>query len=194
METRIRSDLENLAALLLQLRAEAPAIRRAAERCIDALRRGHKILFCGNGGSAADAQHLAAELMGRYKLNRAALPALALTTDTSVLTAIANDYGYETVFRRQVEGLGQPGDVLIAITTSGNSPNILAAAAAAAARGLTTIGMTGRSGGQLAALADITLRMPSDTANTIQEMHIAVGHLLCDLIESALTHEQSTLP
>lgn len=186
MEDRIRSDFEKLAALFLELRKESATIRQIAELCITALQKGNKILFCGNGGSAADAQHLAAELMGRYKLNRAALPAIALTTDTSILTAVSNDYGYETVFKRQVEGLGRPGDVLFGITTSGGSPNVLAAVATAGALGMRTVGMTGSTGGKLAELAELTLCVPSTTANTIQEMHIAVGHLLCDLIESAL--------
>lgn len=194
MEDRIRSDFEKLAALFLELRNEAGLIQKIAEICIKALQNGKKILFCGNGGSAADAQHLAAELMGRYKMDRTALPALALTVNSSVLTAVANDYGYERVFARQVEGLGQAGDVLFGISTSGNSANVLAAVEAARELGMRTIAMTGSTGGKLAELAGVTLCVPSRVANTIQEMHIAVGHILCDLIESACCHEQSSLP
>jgi D-sedoheptulose 7-phosphate isomerase len=194
MEERIQSEFQKLSDHFLELKRQAGVIRQAAEICIQALRAGNKLLFCGNGGSAADAQHLAAELIGRYKKERAPFPAIALTVDSSALTAIANDYGYECVFRRQVEGLGQKGDVLIGLSTSGNSPNVLSAIACAKERGLSTIGLSGITGGKLRELADVAICVPSSVANTIQEMHIAVGHVLCDLIESALCHEKSPVP
>jgi len=149
----------------------------------DALERGNKIVFCGNGGSAADAQHLAAELVGRYLIDRAPLPALALTVDTSALTAIANDYSFDEVFARQLGGVGQTGDVLVAISTSGNSRNVLRAIEVAREKGIKTIGLTGQSGGQMRQLCDICICVPSDRTNHIQEMHIAVGHMICGAVE-----------
>lgn len=193
MEEKIKSEFSRLSALLLELQNLAPVIRQTAEACIQSLRDGHKLLFCGNGGSAADAQHLAAELIGRYKLERAALPAIALTADTSVLTSVANDYGYALTFRRQIDGLGAKGDVLFALSTSGNSPNVIEAVIRAKEKGLFTVGLTGSGGGRLAALADIAIQVPAQAANTIQELHIAVGHVLCDLIESETCHDQSAL-
>jgi D-sedoheptulose 7-phosphate isomerase len=151
-----------------------------------AQRSGRKILFAGNGGSAADAQHLAGELVSRFNYDRPGLPAFALTTDTSVLTAIGNDYGYERLFARQVEAVGNAGDVLVAIYTSGRSPNILEALRVARAKGLVTVGMTGRGGGRLPELCDHLLRTPSDATPRIQEGHIAMGHTICCLIELAL--------
>jgi D-sedoheptulose 7-phosphate isomerase len=161
-------------------------IAAAAEIIIASLREGHLVAFCGNGGSAADAQHLAGELVGRFRLDRPAFRALALTTDTSVLTAIANDFGYERIFARQVEALLGPGDVLVAITTSGASPNVLEACRAAAARGARTIGMTGSDGGALKALADLCLCVPAHDTPRIQELHIIAGHVICELVEEAL--------
>lgn len=154
--------------------------------CETALRRGNKLLFAGNGGSAADAQHLAAELVVRFKLDRPGLPALALTVDSSILTAIGNDYGFEQLFARQVQAMGQAGDVLIALSTSGNSANILAAIPVAEAMGVHVVGMTGASGGMLAQVADLCLRMPSDDTPRIQEAHTLLGHILCDLLEQNL--------
>jgi D-sedoheptulose 7-phosphate isomerase len=142
--------------------------------------------LCGNGGSAADAQHIAAELVGRFVADRRALPAIALTTDTSALTAIANDYGYDAVFSRQLEGLAQPGDVLIAISTSGNSANVLAAANTGKAMGVQVLGLLGGSGGKLLNACDDSLVVPSKTTARIQECHILIGHMLCDLVETAL--------
>ena len=165
---------------LTQLESVVQAAIDAAEI---ALRRGNKILFCGNGGSAADAQHLAAELMGRYLIDRAPLPALALTVDTSALTAIANDYSFDEVFARQVHGIGQAGDILFAISTSGNSKNVLRAIEVARERAITTIGLTGQSGGLMRQLCDICICVPSDRTNHIQEMHIAVGHMICGEVE-----------
>lgn len=161
-------------------------LARVAGACIAALRDGGKILFAGNGGSAADAQHLAGELVSRFNYDRPGLPAFALTVDTSVLTAIGNDYGYERVFARQVQAVGNAGDVLIAISTSGRSPNILEAVREARAKGMVTVGMTGRGGGALAAQCDHCLRTPSDLTPRIQEGHIAMGHTLCWLIERAI--------
>jgi D-sedoheptulose 7-phosphate isomerase len=166
--------------------AIAAQLGDAARRCIEALRGGRKIMFCGNGGSAADAQHLAGELVSRFNYDRPGLPAMALTTDTSILTAIGNDYGYEQLFARQVEASGVPGDVLVAISTSGNSPNVLRALEAARVRKLVTIGLTGRSGGRMAGGCDILIRAPAAHTPRVQEAHIVIGHTLCALIESAL--------
>jgi len=161
-------------------------LQRAVSLCVQALREGRKLLFAGNGGSAADAQHWAGELVSRFYYDRPGLAAIALTTDSSILTAVGNDYGYDYTFARQIEALGQAGDVFIAISTSGNSPNILRAAQAARARGMHVLGFTGRGGGKLAPLADICFRMPSDETPRIQEGHEFIGHLLCALIESRM--------
>ncbi|NEV77759.1 D-sedoheptulose 7-phosphate isomerase [Rhodopseudomonas sp. BR0C11] len=162
------------------------ASRAIAAASIKALQQGRKILLAGNGGSAADAQHIAAEIIGRYKRDRAAWPAVALTTDTSALTAIANDYGFERVFARQVEGLGQPGDVFIGITTSGRSPNILAALEVARQRGLVTVGMTGPSGGSMGTLCDYLLIAPAPETALVQQIHLMAAHAICDEIEVVL--------
>ena len=151
------------------------------------LKGGGKILLCGNGGSAADAQHIAGELLSRYESDRAPLAAVALTTDTSVLTAIGNDYGYEHVFERQVLGLGRKGDVLLALSTSGRSPNILRALDAAKKNGLVTIGFTGQAGGDMASRCDLALRAPSDKTPVIQQIHITAAHVICGLIERSLS-------
>ncbi|MDD6814279.1 MAG: D-sedoheptulose 7-phosphate isomerase [Akkermansia muciniphila] len=187
MNQYISSELNVIAAGMHQLAAECTGtLANIAKLCLDSMRAGGKVMFCGNGGSAADAQHLAAELVGRYKLNRPAYAALALTTDTSILTAVGNDFGYDTVFERQVQGLGRAGDVLIGISTSGNSKNVLLAMQAARAMGIHTVAFTGCGGGAMAQQADLSLRVPSDVTNHIQEMHIACGHLLCGLVEKAL--------
>jgi D-sedoheptulose 7-phosphate isomerase len=165
------------------------AAQKIAEVVIAALRSGNKLLIIGNGGSAADAQHIAAEIVGRYKQDRPAYAAIALTTDTSALTAIANDYGFEQVFARQVAGLGSRGDVLLALSTSGRSPNILAALRIARDRGLLTIGFTGSKGDTLGALCDHLLVAPSDDTPVIQQIHLAVAHGICDEIEQALMRE-----
>jgi D-sedoheptulose 7-phosphate isomerase len=169
-------------ALLVTARTIAAAI-------INALRSGNKILLIGNGGSAADAQHIAAEIIGRYKQDRPAYAAIALTTDTSALTAIANDYGFEQVFARQVEGLGARGDVLLALSTSGRSSNILAALRTARKRGLVTIGFTGSKGEALGALCDHLLVSPSDDTPVIQQIHLSVAHGICDEIEQTVMRE-----
>lgn len=158
----------------------------AARRIIEAFKADRKLLLIGNGGSAADAQHIATELVGRFKMERKALPAVALTTDTSLLTALANDYGYETVFSRQLEALASDGDVLLAITTSGTSPNILKAVETAHSKGVTVIGLTGESGGKLKNVADLTIMVPSQDTARIQEAHITIGHIICFLVEKEL--------
>ncbi|MFC3847773.1 D-sedoheptulose 7-phosphate isomerase [Helicobacter baculiformis] len=160
-------------------------IEGAALLLIEALKEGNKVLICGNGGSAADAQHFAAELTGRYKRERAGLPAIALSTDTSALTAIANDYGYPRVFARQVEALGRQGDYLVGISTSGNSENVLLALQRGKELGLSTLGLSGHQGGKMRALCDCHLVVPSTDTPRIQEMHILIIHLLCDAIERA---------
>jgi D-sedoheptulose 7-phosphate isomerase len=161
-------------------------IDTVAGRCVRAFSEGKKLLFCGNGGSAADAQHMAAELSGRFRLDRPPLFAEALHVNSSFLTAVANDYGYEQVFARMIQASGREGDVLIAISTSGNSPSILVAAQAASSQGMTVVGMTGASGGKLAEHCHLLLNMPSDSTPRIQEAHILVGHILCELIEERL--------
>jgi D-sedoheptulose 7-phosphate isomerase len=168
------------------LLATAQAIAAAM---IDVFRSGNKILLVGNGGSAADAQHIAAEIVGRYKHDRPAWTAIALTTDTSMLTAITNDYGFEQVFSRQIEGLGGRGDVLLALSTSGRSPNILAALRTARARGLVTIGFTGSNGEALRALCDHLFVSPSDVTAVIQQIHLTYAHGICDEIEQTMMRE-----
>lgn len=187
----MRSALRAAAALMTRMEADTglqDAATRAAEACITALRAGHKIMICGNGGSAADAQHWAGELVSRFLYDRPGLPAIALTTDSSILTAIGNDYGYERVFSRQVEALGQVGDVLFGLTTSGRSANILAAMRAARERGIVTVGFTGNGPGaaELAAMCDITIRVPSTSTPAIQEGHEVLGHAICAMIEAAM--------
>ncbi len=161
----------------------APQLETLVTRLADCLDVGGKILWFGNGGSAADSQHLAAELVVRYRANRRALASIALTTDTSILTAHANDFGFETVFARQLEALARPGDVAMAISTSGDSPNVLAGAQAARALGVYCVGWTGARGGKLAELADECLRVPSGVTARIQEAHILIGHWLCEALE-----------
>ena len=162
------------------------AARKIAETIASALRSGNKLLIAGNGGSAADAQHIAAEIVGRYKKDRPAYAALALTTDTSALTSIGNDYGFEQIFSRQVEGLGRRGDVLLAMTTSGRSPNILSALKAARSRGLVTVGLTGAKGAAMSASCDHLLVAPSDDTAVIQQIHMAFAHGICEVIEQKL--------
>lgn len=154
--------------------------------CVLVYKNEKKILIAGNGGSAADAQHFAAELVGRYGFDRPSLPSLALTTDTSNLTAIGNDYGYDYVFSRQLEGMGQKGDLFIGISTSGNSQNILNAFASAKAKGITTVALTGRDGGKMANVADYTLIVPSNATPRIQESHLLIEHMICDAIEKEM--------
>jgi len=162
-------------------------IETASIIIVQALKNGNKVLLCGNGGSAADAQHIAAELTGRYKSERRGLPGIALTTDTSALTAIGNDYGYDRVFDRQVEALANKGDVIIGISTSGNSKNIVSALKLGQELGCQTVGLTGRDGGAMNDVCDINLIVPSDNTPRIQEMHILFGHTICQIVDNNLS-------
>ena len=173
-------------ALFDRLHALQPDIERAAELMADTLRRGRKLLFMGNGGSAADCQHLAAEFTGRFLRERAPLAAISLTTDTSALTCIGNDYGFDEVFARQLAGVGQAGDCAVGISTSGRSPNVLRALERAKDLGLTTIGLSGRDGGDMRALCDLCIVVPHPDTARIQEAHIFIGHSWCALVEQAL--------
>jgi D-sedoheptulose 7-phosphate isomerase len=170
----------------------AQAMERAARILIDCFSRGGKVLLFGNGGSAADAQHIAAEWEGRFRRERPGLPAIALTANTSDLTAIANDYGFERVFARLVEAHGREGDVAIALSTSGNSPNVLAALEEARVRRMHTLGLAGNDGGKLAGLVDVALVVPSDRTDRIQEVHITALHALCDAVDDALYPETAS--
>ena len=172
------------AALHERVRRNAGPTLVAAQAMADALKAGRKLLVFGNGGSAADAQHLAAELVGRFQKERAALPAIALTVDTSVLTSVANDYSYKQVFVRQIEALGQPGDVAFGISTSGESPNVLLGLQAARARGLKTIALTGRDGGTIGPAAEIHVNVPDQHAARVQEVHRTILHVMCEVIET----------
>ena len=164
-------------------------IAQTAEVIAHGLRNGRKMLLFGNGGSAADSQHLAAEMVGRFGPERSALAAIALSTDTSILTAVGNDYGYEKVFARQIEALGQAGDIAIGISTSGNSPSVLEALDIARAKGLYTVGLTGESGGKMNGRAEMLFRVPSRQTPRIQETHILLGHIICELVDRELFPE-----
>jgi D-sedoheptulose 7-phosphate isomerase len=169
------------------LKKNLPRIVSAAEAIISAFKSGHKLFFCGNGGSAADSQHIAAEFVGRFQKERKAWPAIALTTDTSALTALGNDYTFDIVFSRQLQALGQKGDVLIAISTSGNSKNVLEAVKQAKLTGIITIAVTGGKGGQLAGLCDISIIASSSNTARIQESHLVIFHSICELVENTLS-------
>jgi D-sedoheptulose 7-phosphate isomerase len=162
-------------------------VASVGEKMVLALKDGKKLFFFGNGGSAADAQHLAAEFVGRFNRQRRALPAIALTTDTSVLTSISNDYSYDSVFARQLEGLGSPGDIAVGISTSGNSPNVLSGIRFAKQAGLVAVGITGLSGRALLELSDYCIRVPSDHTPRIQEVHILIVYILCEMVDESLT-------
>jgi len=179
-------------AVIESLKGQKVLLQQVAEEMSRAVLRGNKVLWCGNGGSAADSQHLAAELMGRFRRERRGIPSIALTTDTSILTAIGNDYGYERVFQRQVEALCNRGDVLVGISTSGNSRNVCAALNTARERGAFTVALVGSGGGEIAKIADIALRMDSTDTARIQEGHILCGHMLCDWIELAVCEEATS--
>ena len=183
----IQQSLRAHADTIAQLDAMIPDIARLAELAQAALVGGGKILFMGNGGSAADSQHLAAELVGRFQKERRGLASIALTTDTSILTSVGNDYGFEQIFSRQVEALCRPGDVLVGISTSGNSANVVRAIEAGKQLGAVTVAMTGEGGGKLASLCDLTLAVPSRVTARVQEAHILIGHILCELIDDANT-------
>lgn len=183
---------ESIQAKIASADTIGPAIEKAAAMLVHSLLEGHKILCCGNGGSAGDAQHFSSEMLNRFERERPALPAIALTTDTFTLTSIANDYTYEDVFAKQIRALGQPGDILLAISTSGNSGNIIKAIEAAQSRNMPVIALTGKQGGKMAGLYqphDLEIRVPADKTSRIQEVHLLVIHCLCDLIDNQLFGE-----
>lgn len=186
----VKGIINEYASLIGKLNTLAYDIAQGATLVTEVLTRGGKVLICGNGGSAADAQHIAGELVGRFLKERRPLPALALNANTSIVTAIGNDYGFEEVFARQVAAMGCLGDVLVAISTSGNSSNILRAVEVARAKGMKVIGMTGTSGGKLKPLCDLCLCVPSTSTPRIQEMHILIGHIICQLVEEALCSDR----
>jgi len=183
-ELLVGQRLENHFKVVQDMKKIMPEVASAGLRVRTALEKGRKILICGNGGSAADSQHMAAEFVGRFVKERQSLPALALTVDTSLLTAVGNDYGFDCVFSRQVEGLGQEGDVLIAISTSGNSANVVKAVKTAKEKGIYVIALTGENGGILAKESDLCLAVPSQVTARIQEMHIMIIHMICEIAEA----------
>jgi len=180
---------EHLKTAQATMESISDSLETAANLCINSLKNGGKILIFGNGGSAADAQHIAAELVGRYKTERIGLPAMALTTDTSALTAIGNDYGYDRIFNRQVEALANKGDVIIGISTGGSSGNVISGLKLAKDLGCKTVGFSGRGGGDMNTLCDINLVVPAEDTARIQEMHIVIGHTICHLIDQAFIDE-----
>jgi len=186
MLTMIKSELQaHKETIDKTIEVMVPSIEEASKLVSQTLLDGHKVLLCGNGGSAADAQHIAAELSGRYKTERKGLPGIALTTDTSALTAIANDYGYDRIFDRQVEALANEGDLLIGISTSGNSANVISALKLAKEMGCTTLGMSGRKGGAMNEVCTLNLVVPSLDTPRIQEMHILIGHIICQAVDDS---------
>lgn len=191
MAGALRARQQTVGELYGRLQDQAPELAAVAALLLTALRGGRKVLVAGNGGSAAEAQHFAAELVGRYRRERKAYPAIALTADTSILTAIGNDYGYENVFARQVEGLGQEGDVLLAFSTSGRSRNLLEAAAVAREQGMPVVSITGEAPNPLAEQADLALRAPTAETPLVQEIHMLYTHLVCDLIEAELAADET---
>jgi len=194
LKETVARELEESANIKLAMAKGFPAlIADAAQIIVDAYKTGGKVFIIGNGGSAADAQHIAAELVGRFKLERKGLPAIALTANSSIFTALANDYVYDTIFSRQLEALAGSGDVLIAISTSGNSPNILQAVQTAHSKHITVIGLTGGNGGKLKDLANLIIIVPSNNTPRIQEAHITIGHIFCHLVEEELFNESSGL-
>ena len=187
MEQIIEASLkESIAAKEAFFKRQSNDIARLAELIIDAIRNGNKLLVFGNGGSAADAQHVAAEFVNRFMIDRPPLAAIALTTDTSILTSIGNDFSFDDIFEKQILALGKKGDIALGISTSGNSPNVLKAISAAKKMGLTTAALTGGSGGKLMGLADVVLNVPSNKTPAIQETHLWIEHLLCQLVDEAL--------
>jgi len=187
MQSKIAGILHDAISTKQRLAGHTESIERAARLLIDTLAQGNKILICGNGGSAADAQHMAGELVGRFQKDRRGLPCVALTTDTSILTACANDFGYEEVFARQVEAIGSAGDVLIGISTSGNSANVIKAFDAAADGGMKRVALTGNDGGHIAKMDGVlSVVVPSGSTQRIQEGHLTIIHVLCELVEDAL--------
>lgn len=185
LKNLIQSELSEHLRLAAGMSELIPDIEAACRLAVSTLNKGHKIFFAGNGGSAADSQHLAAELVGRFRSERKALPGIALTTDSSILTAVANDYGYDHIFTRQLAALALPGDIFIAISTSGSSANLLRALEYAKEAGLVTIGLLGRDGGQMKRLCDAAIVIPSHDTARIQEMHILTGHIICSYLEAS---------
>jgi D-sedoheptulose 7-phosphate isomerase len=185
-DTTFLNNLNEHMALFQQLSGLDAAISQAIDACVQSLQKGGKLMLCGNGGSAADSQHLAAEFTGRFSKDRPPIAAVALSTDTSALTCIGNDYSFNDIFSRQVQALGKAGDCLIAISTSGNSGNVLSAVAAAQSLGISTIGLLGRDGGKLKAQCDVSIVVPSQVTARIQEAHILIGHSLCGAVELKL--------
>jgi|TARA_B110000967_G_scaffold196516_1_gene227177 D-sedoheptulose 7-phosphate isomerase len=190
MKDKITDYLDVVSSNFTLLKNQSENIQKASNKAIDTLKNGNKIIFCGNGGSAADAQHLAAELMGRYKVDRNPLPAISLTVDTSAITAIGNDYGYENIFSRQLKGIGVKGDMLIAISTSGASKNVIKAIYEALDMGIYVVSLTGINDSEMKRISHLTIQSQSDETNHIQEMHIAIGHLICGLVESAVVENK----
>jgi len=186
MSEKIAEECRTVAKAFAALESVASEIEKAALCCHDALKKGNAILLCGNGGSAAEAQHIAAEFVGRYRMNRGALKAVALTVDSSVLTAVGNDYGFDCVFSRQIEAMATSGDVLIAISTSGHSENVLRAISVAKFKGAKVIGLTGRNAGDMKTMCDVLICAPSEDVPRIQELHTAIGHVLCGAVEEML--------
>lgn len=189
MHNLIQDEIKKLSAVLLQIQNDSNLLKTVdaiAQHCTQVLRRGHKILLAGNGGSAADAQHLSAEFISRLRFDRPGLCAIALTTDTSTMTAIGNDYSFERIFARQVEAIGQPGDVFIGISTSGKSPNVLRAFEAAREKDISTIGFTGASAPMMTERCDYVLNIPSREIPKIQECHIMLGHIVCAIVEDQI--------
>lgn len=185
MKDRIRCVvLESIEVKQAALAANIEQVERTAQVLIEAFKSGHRVFFCGNGGSAADSQHIAAEFIGRFQKERKALPAIALTTDSSILTCLANDYSYDIIFSRQIEALGCQGDVLVGISTSGKSPNVIKAFEKAKEMGITTVALTGNDGGTMAAAADIAIIIPSKVTARIQETHITFFHAICEVVEN----------
>lgn len=189
IEKRLDAHLETIAALRSDSTLKA-AVSEAVEVIIDCFRNGGRVYFCGNGGSAADAQHLAAEFSGRFYFDRPVLPADALHCNTSYLTAVANDYGYDRIFARLISGLGRKGDILVGISTSGNSSNIVAAFEVCRGKGVKTIAMTGADGGKMKPLSDLLINVPSTDTPRIQEAHITIGHIICEMVEKAIFGEK----
>ncbi len=195
LQHRVHEAFTQLQQLLAQFLAEqTPMVTAAARMVAAAFRDGHKVLIFGNGGSAADAQHLAAEFVNRFQIERPPLPAIALTTDTSILTAIGNDYDFQDIFVKQIQALGKKGDIAWGISTSGGSPNVIKGLTAAKELGLATLAVTGRDGGQMAPLADIALIVRSQETPRIQEVQLTIGHILCDLVDFLLYPERFPLP
>lgn len=181
IQNQIKKSIETKKFVLDHL---VPSIQKIANMCVKTLKSNNKIILCGNGGSAADSQHLAAELVGRFRQDRKAIPAIALTTDTSIITSVANDYSFDSIFSRQIEAIGRPGDIVIVISTSGNSSNLIKVVETAKLIKIKSIGLLGKNGGTLKNMCDASIIIPGETSDRIQESHIMIGHIMCEIIES----------